>query len=177
MLRFCSAAAIAFLLGACAQGSASETITPQQTAAIQATCTRIMRLRQGEAEFDGCVSDLSNTVAWEISNARAAHAYGDCAALGLKRKSLEFSRCVLDRENAPPAAEPPASQAAAPLNVADVKPADADPDGYFRAGFALRRRREQFACAQMGLEPGSTPFVDCVDGLEIDLFNIANPHG
>lgn len=169
--------AAVLLLAACAEGQADQSVTPQQTAAIRATCSRVMRLRQGEAEFDGCVSDLSDTVAWEVRRARTTLAYGYCAASGLTRESPQFARCVLDREGAQKAAGMPAAGKAVPLNVADVKPADTDPDSYYSANFDIRHRREQYACAQMGLEPDSGPFVSCVNNIETDLFNIAHPPG
>ena len=155
----------------------AQLVTPRQTAAIKATCTRVMRLREGEAEFDGCVSDLSDTAARQIQYARAIQAYNACTAAGLKRKTPEFSRCVLGRENAEQAANTSAPDAVPYLDVADVKSADSNPDSYYAASFDVRRRREQYACAQLELEPDTRPFVNCVNNLDTDLFNIAHPLG
>src|ERR1700761_8687297 len=93
-------AAIIPALSACAMFPASaRQVTPQQTAAIEATCTKVMRLHKGQSEFEACVSSLSDSVSDQVRADVATAAYRECAQAGLKRDTTEFSRCVLDREN------------------------------------------------------------------------------
>ena len=93
-------AAIIPALSACAMFPASaHQVTPQQTAAIEATCTKVMRLHQGQSEFQACVSSLSDSVTYQVSADYAANAYRDCAQTGLKRETPEFSRIPLQKQS------------------------------------------------------------------------------
>ena len=170
-------AALVPALTACASfPSAAQEVTPQQTAAIQATCTKVMRLRPG-AEFEACVSSLSDSVASLVSADYANNAYRDCAQAGLKRETPEFSRCVLDHENTQRDGAGLPAGAAAKLNAAYITPADSNPDDYFESSFKMRHRREQYACAQLGLEPDTSAFVSCVGNLDTEIFVVDHPNG
>lgn len=172
------AAAVIPLLAACAEFEASaHEVTPQQTAAIEATCTKVMRLHKGQSEFEACVSSLSGSVAYHASADLAANAYRDCAQTGLKRETPDFSRCVLDHENIQRDSGQASFGAAARLNAAYVQPADNDPSDYFGTSRSTRRRREQYSCAELGLEPSTGPFISCVNNLDMDIFNIEHPPG
>jgi hypothetical protein len=166
------------LLGACAtlQASATE-VTPQQTAMLQATCSKVMRLKDWMSEYEGCVSSLSDSLAYQVHQERIGTAYAGCAQSGLKRDTVEFSRCVLDRENAGMATGGSPGGSAATHDAAYVTQADTNPEDYFEASFDTRHRREQYACAQIGLQPESGAFVSCVNKLDSDLFNIEHPPG
>lgn len=170
------AAAFAPALAACASGpSAAQNATLKQTAAIEATCTKVMRLPPG-AEFGACVSSLSDSVAARIDADYANRAYDACGQTGLKRETPEFSRCVLDRENAQKGTgAPPAS--AATLDAALVTPVDSNQDSYFASSFNVRHRREQYACAQLGLEPDTGAFTSCVGNLDMEIFAVEHPNG
>jgi hypothetical protein len=43
------------------------------------------------------------------------------------------------------------------------------PRSFFAAGHAMQWRHEQYACAQIGLTPGTASFTDCVAGLNAAL--------
>lgn len=170
-------AVVPLLLSACTGIPASEIISPAQTAALRATCTKVMRLQEGQAQFDGCVSELSDTAADLIENARATYAYRACEAKSLKPNTSDFARCVLDQENIERVASIPAAEDVLKLSTADIKPADNIHDSYYTASFDVRRRREQFACAVLGLEPDTDPFITCVNNLDMELFAIGHPLG
>ena len=179
LTKLLSVAALVPLLAACAaiQASAQERqITPQQTAAVQATCAKIMRLREGQPEFIACESSLSNSLAYQMVADYAVDAYGDCAKAGLRRETPDFSRCVLDRENAARDAGRVPSVTAR-LDAAYVTPSDNSPDDYFRTTNAMRHRREQYACAQLGLEASSEPMASCVKNLDTQIFESEFPPG
>ena len=172
------AAAIVPGLSACAafQASAQET-TPQQTAAVEATCSKIMRLHPWQQEFAACVSSLSDSMTYQVAADYAANAYRDCAPAGLKRETPDFSRCVLDHENAQRDANGLPAGAATRLSAAYITPADNSPDDYFATTNVMRHRREQYACAQLGLEPDSAPFATCVTNLDTEIFTTEHPNG
>jgi hypothetical protein len=136
-----------------------------------------MRLQEGEAQFDGCVSELSDTAAELIEFARALQARRTCEATPLKPKTPEFARCVLDREDSERAAHIPAAEDVLRLNAVDIKPADDIRDSYYTASFDVRRRREQLSCAVLGLEPDTESFITCVNNLDMELFAIGHPLG
>jgi len=136
-----------------------------------------MRLEKGRAEFEACVSSLSDSLAYQVSADYANNAYRDCAEAGLKRQSAAFSRCVLDRENAQKDRGALPAGAAARLDAAFVTAADASPDDYFQSSFKMRNRREEYACAQLGLEPQSGAFLSCVSKLDMDIFTVDHPNG
>ena len=164
-------------MAACASfPSAAQEMTPQQAAAVEATCAKVMRLRPGQ-EFEACVSSLSDSVASIVRADYANNAYQACAQTGLKRETSQFSRCVLDQENAQKDAGGFSAGAAAKLNAAYITPADANPEDYFESSFKMRHRREQYACAQLGLEPDTSAFQYCVSNLDKEIFVVDHPNG
>ena len=165
------------LLTACAayQGSASA-LPPQRTVAVEATCTNVMGLTKGEAEFAGCVSSLSSAVAEQLQAAVTNRAYRACEESGLQRETPEFSRCVLNRENSRLASDVPQVNPVSRIDADYAKPADGDSESYFRMTFNQRHRREQYSCAGLGLDPGTGSFVSCVDNLDTTLFGIDRPN-
>ncbi|HEY4276059.1 MAG TPA: hypothetical protein VGM68_11275 [Rhizomicrobium sp.] len=166
------------LLAACAAfPSAAQEVTPQQNAAIEATCTKVMRLHKGQSEFEACVSSLSDSVASLVSADYAFNAYQACGAQGLKRETSEFSRCVLNQEDKQKDAGRLPAGSAAKLNAAYIVPADSDPDDYFETSNKMRHRREQYACGGLGLEPDTSAFVACVNNLDMNIFTTEHPNG
>jgi hypothetical protein len=164
------------LLAACATGpSTAQNMTPGQTAAIEATCTKVMRLPPG-AEFLACVSSLSDSVAALESADYANRSYDACERAGLKRGTPGFSRCVLDHENGNRGADSPAA-VVGKLDAALITPADNNQDSYFASNFNVRHRREQYACAQLGLEPNTGAFTSCVGNLDMEILVVEHPNG
>jgi hypothetical protein len=163
-------------LAACAIfPSAAQSVSPKQTAAIEATCDKVMRLPPG-AEFGACVSSLSDSAAALASAEFANKAYDACEQVGLKRETPEFSRCVLDRENAQKGSGNP-SDVASKLDTAFITPVDSNQDSYFASTPNVRHRREQYACAQLGLEPDTGAFTSCVGNLDMEIFVVEHPNG
>jgi hypothetical protein len=172
MLRVFAVAALVPLLAGCAilQVAAQEKeITPQQTAALKVTCSKIMRLREGQPEYIACVSSLSHSLAYQLVVDQAADADRDCAGAEMARETPSFSRCVLDREYMSRDAGRLPS-AAARLDAAYVAPTDQSPDDYFGTTNVMRHQREQYACAQLGLDPGSWALATCVRNLDTQIF-------
>lgn len=160
------------LAAACATGpSVAAEASPPQLELVKAACTRIVRLEQGQAQWDGCVSDLSTMVAYLNQNRQMFDTKRACLAAGLKPETPGFSDCLLNREDGVRSARP------AFMDASLVQASDSDSRSYFSAPFDLRRSREKHACAAIGVEPGSGGFVSCVNNLATDLFNIGNTNG
>jgi hypothetical protein len=171
------AASIPILASCAAFQSDAKEVVPQQTAAIEATCTKVMRLHKWQAQFEACVSSLSGATASVVKSDCVNNAYRSCAQTGLKRETPEFSRCVLDSENIQRDAGSLPTGAAAELNAAYITSADSNPEDYLESTFKMRHRREQYACAQLGLEPDTGAFVSCVNNLDMEIFLVDHPNG
>lgn len=172
MLRALAFATIALpCLAACAAyGAAAPQFTAGQIGAVHAVCADVMRLRPGEAQYDGCVDSLSQMVAGEILAGASMAAYQDCDHEGEKRGTPEYARCVLDREGSESNPGP-----ASKLGAGYVRPVANDTESYFHSDFAQRRRREEYACADMNQMPGTSGFISCVDNLQATLFDLDHP--
>jgi hypothetical protein len=78
----------------------TETLAPQQISLVHATCRQATGLEEGQAEFDGCVDSLSQTLSSKVRDELVLKRYGDCEHAGLLRDTPEFSDCVLNRQTA-----------------------------------------------------------------------------
>ncbi len=172
-MRFAVMAMIMLLpAAACAAGAPDAAdASPSQIAAVKAACTRIIRLEKGQAQWAGCVEDLSQTVAHQNQDGLVISDIRNCQSAGLQRGTPEFSNCMLaHQDDASP-------QRTAFLDASRIKASDDDSRSYFSAPFGLRRHREGYACAAIGMEPGSAGFQDCVNNLASELFYIGTPNG
>jgi hypothetical protein len=158
-----TAAALA-LTSACAVQAAPAAVTPQQASIIEASCTSIMGLRHGEFAYLGCRESLTATAAGLAQGQDRLQAYDACHERGLAAGSAALSTCMLDTEQAAPmqVASTTPTPAAVPPNLA----ADTS---YYSVTHAVQWRREQYACAQLGLVPGSAVFTHCVASLDADV--------
>jgi hypothetical protein len=94
---------------------------------------------------------------------------------GLKRHTPDLSTFVPNHQNAEPASNALVTGLVSHIDLANVNSVDNDPSGYFSSSFLLRRRREQYACAKLALEPASGQFGSCVADLDSNLFDIDHP--
>jgi hypothetical protein len=128
-------------------------------------------LTAGTTHFQGCIASLSDSLRQAGASSTAAQADASCRARGLQSGSGELALCVLA------AMQTPASDAAGALHPAGSQaqgaPQAAGP--FFYASGRESVRREQLACAALGLEPPSEAFRGCVHGLESTFFAIDNP--
>ncbi len=177
----CLGVAALVTLSACASQDTAQLINAQQAALIKATCQNVMHIGYHNAvDLSACMGSLSDTLAAKMQGDIARKSYETCAGLGLARDTPEFSMCVLDRQKNY-AAE--LSQNNVVLKTSPVQPVklayDAQKDGsedYYDASFDTKRRREEYSCAQLGLDPISSAFGQCVADLNASLFNADNPN-
>jgi len=163
-----------------ALSQAAETLAPQQVSLVHATCREVMGLAEGQAEFDGCVDSLSQTLAqtlaFKVRDELALKSYGDCEHAGLLRDTPQFSDCVLNRQSAYAGQLKQEIQAQGtgvpPVRLAYDSDGSKDAGAsFFESGFAERHRKEEYSCAQLSLELRSSPFTQCVADLDRTILN------
>ena len=131
------------------------------------------RLDYLTSHYRGCVLSLSDSVQ-SVGDAQIAkRAHEECSAKGYQPQSPDLALCVLQSVNSQP--YPPASQSsgavATPVS-SRVTPASGS---LFYASGHETVRREQVACAALGLEPAQGGFERCVKELDATLDAIDNP--
>lgn len=169
-MRQLLATAIVPLLLACVPLAASaapplspeqRALSPGQRALVAETCDRVMGLSEGGIYRQECMDSLARAVARKAESARVAGSYVACRGQGLNEGTAAFSTCMLDHRAAAVAAQPAklAYDADTPENS----------KSYFDVNNRIHWRREQHACAQIGLTPGAAAFSQCTTGLEAAL--------
>lgn len=128
-------------------------------------------LRNGGSHYQGCVSSLSDSLQRVSAGRAAAQAQAGCRARGLESGTSALALCELQS-----AAVQPSPAGAAPL--ASVGSATALPvaaGAFLYASPDELVRREQLACASLGLAPSGSLFARCVRQLRDTFFAIDNP--
>ncbi len=156
-------------LVACAPFAASSApaLTPEQANLVQATCDKVMGLRNSGVYRDECRDSLSATMARMAEARSMAGAYSDCGRENLAEGSAAFSSCMLDRQSRPVTALPVSNLSYDTSNPENAK-------GYFDVSNSVHWRREQYSCAQLGLIPGTGAFGQCVASLDAALMPNSN---
>jgi hypothetical protein len=172
--------ATAISLCGCASQGAASPVDSRQAAFVKTTCQSVMRVRTN-AELFGCMSSLSDSLAVTTQSASAWRSEKDCADQGLTRNTPEFSICVLHAQNGYSTATGQATGNAdapsgGPANVAyGAIENELTSPGYGSDRFDARRRREEYSCAELGLDPNFGQFTECVDGLDDAMQAADNP--
>ncbi len=126
------------------------------------------RLDYWTSHYRGCVTSLSDSV-MRISDSQAnSQADRDCRARGYPSGSPDLALCVLDSKD-----RLRGTQSADTMNASLPLPAATGSFFYARPGDTSRR--EQIACAALGLEPMGGDFSGCVKSLDDTFFAIDNP--
>ena len=153
-------------LSACAAPPLSpeqRAIDPGQRELVAATCDRVMGLSGGGIYRQECLDSLARAVAAKAASARMADSYVACRAQGLHEGTAAFSTCMLnDRGAAVPVQ---------PVKLAYDANTPENAKSYFDVTNSVHWRRAQYACAQIGLTPGTGGFAECTAGLQAALFN------
>ncbi len=170
MHKILAAAALVPLLMAPLAASAEPPLSPEQRAIdpgqrelVDATCDRVMGLPSGGIYRQECLDSLARSVARKAESARMAGSYVACRGQGLHEGTAAFSTCMLDDRGATVSARP------VKLPYDSSTPENAR--SYFDVTNSVHWRREQYACAQIGLTPGTAAFAECTAGLQAALFN------
>jgi hypothetical protein len=130
------------------------------------------RLDYWTSHYDGCVLSLSDSLQSAASSEGAQQAEADCRAKGLPNGSPDLALCVLQAISSRP--EPTGSRE----SVATATPVSAQfaaTGSYYRASPHETARREQVACAALGLSPARDAFKSCVRSLNDTFYSIDHP--
>lgn len=152
-----------FLLAACAALPGANNLadrSPQEVSLINDTCAKVMGLRRGEGYYGDCQDSLARSLAQRDAAYALSAADDACNRQGLKHGSPAFATCVLDRHSEGNA---PALQ---PVTLSEgIRPGRS----YYTVTPDVQFQRKRYACAQLGLTPGSGLFDDCLTGLQGSL--------
>jgi hypothetical protein len=125
------------------------------------------RLDYWTSHYRGCVTSLSDSVV-RISEVQANwQADSDCRARGYASGSSDLALCVQSSKGRPRATQIANPATTLPLPVAS--------GSFFYARAAESRKREENACAAIGLLPGGADFSSCVKSLNDTFFAMDNP--
>ena len=155
-------------LSACAAPALSpdqRAINDNQRELVAETCDEVMGLSSGGLYRQQCMDSLARSLAAKAESAGLLGSYQLCHSHGLREGTAAFSTCVLDNEKQGAAAP------AGPARIAYNANTRENSESYFSVRNGTQWRREQYACAQIGLTPGTTSFGNCVAGLNAALIN------
>lgn len=127
------------------------------------------RLEYWTSHYRGCVTSLSDSIQKVADVEATEQADASCQAKGYQTGSSDLALCVLQaaderRGNAETATATPIS----------YHPETANGSFFYASGKELNRR-EQIACASLGLDPSNASFAECVKDLKDTLYAIDNP--
>jgi hypothetical protein len=135
-------------------------ISTEQLSSVDQTCLEVLGLKRGETYFARCQESLSNALAVRNEGHAVAATYSDCKQRGLVDGTGAFSTCMLEDFT-------PASGAVERLAISSTGGAETEAGrSFYEVAPHVQWKRERYACAQLGLLPGSAPFGDCVASLQ-----------
>jgi len=135
-------------------------ISPEQVSLVDQTCLRVLGLKRGEAYFVGCQESLSHSLAARDEGHAMAIAYADCNHRGFVEGTAVFSTCMLEASK--PVLATPQLLAIASTGGAETEAGKS----FYEVAPHVQFNRERYACAQLGLLPGSSAFGQCVTSLQ-----------
>ncbi|HVV27106.1 MAG TPA: hypothetical protein VHC40_03985 [Rhizomicrobium sp.] len=160
---FLAIAALMPLMMGCAgfaQAQDLQNRSPDEVALINGTCAKVMGLRQGEAFYADCQDSLAHSLARRDTAYATAAADDSCGRQGLEPGTGAFATCMLDRESAGTGKAPALQPAGFSADAVQAG------KSYYNVTPGVQWQRKRYACAQLGLTPGSGLFNECVASLE-----------
>jgi hypothetical protein len=132
------------------------------------------RLEPGENDYQGCVASLSDSMK-QVDDARGDAASDvDCRRQGYRSGSPGLAECVLHaREAGDQHAR--AEETSYGSSRSDYPEDTHKSDSIFGPSPAEMDRREQLACAKVGLSPTDAAFDNCVKKMKDTFYAIDNP--
>ncbi len=157
---------------ACAPFTAAPPLSPAQRALsdsqrelVGETCDRVMGLGSGGLYRQQCMDSLARSVAVKAQTAQLASSSALCRSHGLKEGTAAFSTCMLDSQ------DQHETTSAEPVKLTYNSDTPENSKSYFDVTNSVHWHREQYACAQIGLTPGTAAFGRCVASLDGALSN------
>ena len=131
------------------------------------------RLDHDTSHYRGCVLSLSDSLRGVVDAQVTQQADENCRAKGFKPGSPELALCVLQSVNSHPDPAPAQSPVATATPIsALVTPSKGS---FFTVSPHETVRREQAACAALGLSPAEGAFKGCVRQLDSTFYAIDHP--
>jgi hypothetical protein len=165
-----------------------DAIPAARLAGIQDICVHVLGLNPRESPVGGvyrgaphldpgvnhyqtCVASLSDS--WQrVENSRIVHqADQACRSRGLPADTAQFALCVLDSTNTKRSNETAPDAVPTSATIAAAAPVTSN---FFLDSAGVTRRKEETACALLGLEPGGGEFANCVKLLHDNFYAIDN---
>ena len=144
-------------------------LAPDQIARVGEICHSVVGLPKGNyTQYYACEEGLSQALATRLSSQRLIEARQDCLTKGLHPGTVPLADCEL-------ASKARFYTASTDRPDALETPSNGSAGSYFSASNGEVHRRAQRACAQIGYDPVSSGFANCVAGLESSLFDADNP--
>lgn len=146
---------------------------------IERTCAEIMVVRRGTVQSIACLESLARVLGTRSEGDSIQSAIAECQKRNLREGTGEFSTCVLDGRNASEDARASAGDVESVV-VTEFKiaqPSRLNRSSYVESPPRERRRKQEYACAQLGLTPGFFAFSNCVADLAITLEAAERPNG
>jgi hypothetical protein len=131
------------------------------------------RLDYWTSKYRGCIVSLSDSLQQATDTEVTQQADADCRAKGFTSGSPDLALCVLRSVNSQKAPSPSATTAATAMPVGEKLPTASGSYNY--ASPHENARREQVACAALGLEPAQGAFKSCVKDLSDTFYAIDHP--
>jgi hypothetical protein len=150
-------------------------LAPSDAAFVRQTCSQTMGLREGLEEFDACAESLGESLHRRVDARRLSRTHEACEKQGYAVGSRALAECVVlsakegnttEKESVLPASS--ASDGAAPLAAPKRV-------SFFSMNGRVQDQHERLACAQLGLDPLTGEFIDCVIGIKQAIFTVQNP--
>jgi hypothetical protein len=135
-------------------------------------------LDDGVNHYQACVAALSDSLRDVAAANAAAQTNADCRAKGFASGTPGLATCVLRGMDSSSRTQEMPAGAATPTDAGTPAPAvaaAARPSNFFLDSPRVTRRKEESACAQLGLVPPGGEFARCVRLLHDDFFSIDNP--
>jgi hypothetical protein len=110
--------------------------------------------------YRGCIATLSSSLRRAVTARAARQAERDCTSRGFAAGSSDMALCVLTAQEAPMPGTP------VRLTSSIVTPFLTPTPPTFNGPVPAKARKEQVACAEVGLDPNEDAFASCVQGLK-----------
>ncbi len=132
---------------------------------VEAVCRNVIGLSKGETHFYACMDSLSASSVALDKGSNLVRARDLCAGHKPALDRVALAKCELDASERPPE---PEERAASPVARTALR-------SYFLIPPREVSQRERRACAEIGVEPASPAFPECVHGLDTALFDADYP--
>lgn len=171
--------AAAIVTGIAAYAQSVAQASPAAISLVESTCTDILLLRRGTVQFSACTESLIKTLRDGFRRSSIQTAITACGNNSLREGTAEFATCVLDHRNRLEAVPLANSEIESVVVTAGrlAFPSELKPISFVESTPTERRRKVEYACAQLGLVPGLGAFSQCVADLSMALHAIENSPG